>query len=61
MIRKSKIRWGAVINAVVGVAAALSDPHVLGFLPEQLTKPVTIACLVIAAVKKSVVREEHER
>lgn len=60
-MRKGKIRWGALLTAVTGVVAVLGDPDVLGYLPARLSAPIAIAAVVVAAVKKSVVREEHER
>lgn len=61
MARKGKIRWGTVLTAAVGVVAALGDPDVLGYLPPKVAAPVAIAALIVSAVKKAAVREEHER
>lgn len=68
MKRKGKIRWGALVNAAVGVLAVLADPSTLDLagkvgiaVPEQLTHGVALATLLIAAVKKAVVRDDSER
>ena len=61
MKRKGKIRWGSLLNAVVGVVAVLGDPDMLGYLPAKVAGPVAFASVLVAAYKKAVVREEHER
>lgn len=61
MKRKGKIRWGTVFAAVAGVVGVLGDPAVLGYLPHGAASAVAAAGVIVAALKKSIVREEHER
>lgn len=61
MIKKPKIRWGSLLAGVVSVVGILGDPDLLGYLPHKVGAAVGLAGVVVAAYKKSVIREEHER
>lgn len=61
MIKKPKIRWGSLLAGVVSVVGILGDPDLLGYLPPKIGAIIGIAGAVIAAYKKSAIREEHER
>lgn len=61
MKRKGKIRWGTAFWTVVGVVSALGDPDVLAYLPAKIAAPVAGAAVVVLALKKALLRDEHER
>ena len=68
-MRKGKIRWGAIANAVVGVIALAGEaiakvngsPEILGMLPPALVHAVAIGTLINATFIKPAVRSETER
>lgn len=59
--RKSKIRWGTLLVAITGIAAVLGEPAIAGLVPEKYSHMIATISVVILALKKHVVREEHER
>lgn len=60
-MRKGKIRWGAVLNAITGVLAIAAAPEVTALLPGWAAHGIAIATLVNATFIKPAVRTEPER
>ncbi len=64
-MRKGKIRWGAIANAVVGVVsqmiAVAHSPEVAALIPPQVAQGIAVLALINATFIKPAVRTETER
>jgi hypothetical protein len=60
-VRKGKIRWGAVLNAVVGTVAVLGSPEVTAILPAHWAHGIAVLTLINATFIKPALRTETER
>lgn len=65
MKRQGKIRWGAIVNAVVGLVsqtiAIAPDVAAIIPLPPVIAQGIAIATLINATFIKPAVRKESER
>ena len=60
-MKKPKIRWPAVLGVVISIGGLASHPEILALLPEKAAVIVSAVGVVIQALTKPIIREEHER
>lgn len=63
--RKGKLRWGtltAALSSVAGVVVAVAtEPAVIQTVAGKIGVSAVVLGAIVSAVKKSLVRPEHER